>query len=62
MAMQAIQYPTEILSALGKEPEEFEEEARLLLALKYYETGKLSTGTRRSTGRGVTPHIYITSR
>ena len=44
MATQAIQYPTEILLALGKEPEEFEEEARLLLALKYYETGKLSTG------------------
>ena len=44
MATQAIQYPTEILSALGKEAEEFEEEARLLLALKYYETGKLSTG------------------
>ena len=44
MAMQAIQYPTEILSALGKEAEEFEEKARLLLALKYYETGKLSTG------------------
>ncbi len=44
MVTQAIQYPTEILSALGKEAEEFEEEARLLLALKYYETGKLSTG------------------
>ena len=44
MATQAIQYPTEILSALGKEREEFEEEARLLLALKYYEAGKLSTG------------------
>ena len=39
-----IQYPTEVLSALGKEAEEFEKEARLLLALKYYEAGKLSTG------------------
>ena len=44
MATQAIQYPTEVLSALGKEPEEFEEEARLLLALKYYKSGELSTG------------------
>ena len=44
METQTIQYPTEILSALGKEPEEFEEEARLLLGLKYYERGKLSTG------------------
>ncbi len=40
METQTIQYPTEILSALGKEAEEFEEEARLLLALKYYETSK----------------------
>ena len=39
-----IPYPPEILWALQKEPEEFEEEARLLLALKLYETGKLSTG------------------
>ena len=44
METQTIQYPAEILSALGKKAEEFEEEARLLLALKYYETGKLSTG------------------
>ncbi len=39
-----IAYPSEILWALQKEPEEFEAEARLLLALKLYETGKLSTG------------------
>lgn len=39
-----IPYPPEVLWALQKEPEEFEAEARLLLALKLYETGKLSTG------------------
>ncbi len=39
-----IPYPPEILWALQKEPGEFEAEARLLLALKLYETGKLSTG------------------
>lgn len=44
MSTKIIQYPTEILWALGKEADEFEKEARLLLALKYYETGKLSTG------------------
>ena len=44
METQTIQYPAEILSVLGKEAEEFEEEARLLLGLKYYESGKLSTG------------------
>jgi predicted HTH domain antitoxin len=39
-----IPYPPEVLSALQKKPEEFEEEARILLALKLYETGKLTTG------------------
>jgi predicted HTH domain antitoxin len=39
-----IPYPSEVLWALQKEPDEFEAEARLLLALKLYETGKLSTG------------------
>jgi predicted HTH domain antitoxin len=39
-----IPYPPEVLWALQKEPGEFEVEARLLLALKLYETGKLSTG------------------
>ena len=39
-----IPYPPEVLWALQKEPDEFEAEARLLLALKLYETGKLSTG------------------
>ena len=44
METRTIQYPTEVLDALGTEAEEFEAEARLLLALNYYETGKLSTG------------------
>ena len=39
-----IEYPAEVLWALQQEPEEFQREARLLLALKLYETGKLSTG------------------
>lgn len=39
-----IQYPSEILWALQQEPAEFEEQARLLLALKLYESGKVSTG------------------
>ncbi len=39
-----IPYPAEVLWALQKGPEEFEAEARVLLALKLYETGKLSTG------------------
>lgn len=39
-----IEYPPELLWALQQEPEEFESEARLMLAVKLYETGKLSTG------------------
>ena len=39
-----IEYSPELLWALQQEPEEFAAEARLLLALKLYETGKLSTG------------------
>lgn len=39
-----IEYPPELLWALQQAPEEFEAQARLLLAVKLYETGKLSTG------------------
>jgi len=39
-----IQYPEELLWALQQEPEEFASQARILLAVKLYETGKLSTG------------------
>lgn len=44
MSTLTIEYPPEILWALQQEPAEFHEEARLMLALKLYETGKLSTG------------------
>ena len=43
-----IEYPAEVLWALQQGPEEFADEARLLLAVKLYETGKLSTGVPRS--------------
>ena len=39
-----IEYPSEVLWATQQEPEEFEAEARLLLALKFYEKGRLTTG------------------
>jgi predicted HTH domain antitoxin len=39
-----IHYPAEILWALQQDPDEFAHEAQLLLALKLYETGKLSSG------------------
>ena len=40
----SIEYPPEILWALQQDSEEFAAEARLLLALKLYEMGKLTTG------------------
>ena len=39
-----IEYPPELLWALQQEADEFAAEARLLLAIKLYESGKLSTG------------------
>jgi hypothetical protein len=39
-----IEYPADVLWALRQQPQEFADEARLLLAVKLYETGKLSTG------------------
>lgn len=38
-----IHYPADVLWAIDKEEIEFEAEARLLLALKLYESGRLST-------------------
>jgi predicted HTH domain antitoxin len=46
MAMKTIQiqYPESIPAALNVTPESFEEEARLALAIKLYELGRLSSG------------------
>ena len=39
-----IPYPDDLLLSLKKSPDEFEEEARLLLAVKLYELDQVSTG------------------
>jgi predicted HTH domain antitoxin len=39
-----ITYPEELLVSLKQTPHEFESEARLLLAVKLYEMGRISTG------------------
>jgi len=42
--MLNIPYPEELLLSLKESPAEFETEARLLLAVKLYELGRVSTG------------------
>ncbi|MGE5263650.1 MAG: UPF0175 family protein [Acidobacteriota bacterium] len=44
MNVLTIPYPEELLLSLKENPEQFEAEARLLLAVKLYELGKVSTG------------------
>ena len=39
-----IDYSDEVLLALGCSPEQFSEEAKLLVAIKLYELGQLSSG------------------
>ncbi len=39
-----IEYGDEVLAGLGLSPEEFAREARLLLAAKLYDLGRLSSG------------------
>ena len=45
MNMLSIPYSDELLLSVKKSREEFEAEARLLLAVKLYETGQVTTGT-----------------
>ncbi len=40
-----VTYPDDLLLSLKKSREEFENEARLLMAVKLYELGQVSTGT-----------------
>jgi predicted HTH domain antitoxin len=40
----AIEYEDDLLPALGLSPEQFSEEAKLLLAVNLHETGRLSSG------------------
>ncbi len=39
-----ISYPEQLLLSLKESPAQFESEARLLLAVKLYELGRISTG------------------
>ena len=43
-----IDYGDEVLLALGYTPKQFSEEAKLLIAIKLYELGRLSSGGQPS--------------
>lgn len=45
-----IDYSDEVLLALGCSPEQFNEEAKLLAAVKFYELGRLSSGAAELVG------------
>jgi predicted HTH domain antitoxin len=58
-----IEYPPEVLWALQQEPQEFEADARLLLALKLYEIGRLSSGmAARLAGVPRSAFIFLLGR
>ena len=48
MSSIKIECPAHILDALKETPDEFAREARILLAAKLYEIGRLSSGSRRT--------------
>ena len=53
MSMITIEYPDDILRALQETPEAFAREARVLLAAKLYEIGRLTSGqAARFSGMG----------
>ncbi len=56
-------YPEELLLSLKESPAEFEAEARLLLAVKLYELGRVSTGTAaRLAGMSRVAFMFALSR
>jgi predicted HTH domain antitoxin len=62
-ATLTISYPEDLLLSLKKTPEEFEAEARLLLAVKLYELGQISTGmAARLTGMSRVAFMFELSR
>ena len=63
MNMLTIPYPEELLLSLKENPEQFETEARLLLAVKLYELGKVSTGmAARLAGMGRVAFMFALGR
>lgn len=58
-----IPYPEELLLSLKENSAEFEAEARLLLAVKLYEMGRVSTGmAARLAGMGRVAFMFALNR
>ena len=58
-----IPYPAELLLSLKETPAEFEAESRLLLAVKLYEMGRISTGmAARLAGMERVPFMFVLGR
>ncbi len=58
-----IPYPEELLLSLKENPQQFEAEARLLLAVKLHELGKVSTGmAARLAGMSRVAFIFALAR
>jgi len=58
-----IDYDDELLINVGLSPEEFADEARLLLAAQLYEQGKLSSGqAAKLCGKGRVDFLYSLPR
>lgn len=63
MNMLSIPYPEELLLSLKENPAQFEAEARLLLAVKLYELGRVSTGmAARLAGMGRVEFMFALGR
>jgi predicted HTH domain antitoxin len=59
MKTLTIDYGDEILQALGLSPEQFSEEARLLIAVKLYELGRISSGAAAALA-GISKPLFLT--
>ena len=58
MRSLTIDYGDEVLLALGLSPEQFRAEAKILLAVKLYELGRLSTGAAAQRA-GVPKPVFL---
>ena len=59
MRSLTIDYGEEVLLALGLSPDQFREEAKILIAVKLYEMGRLSTGAAAKLA-GVPKPLFLT--